>query len=315
MKNMDFHVAWLIFTTQWSRCTCQLMRIPALLLLLFTPLSVAFAEQIPVEVKDDAGRIVKLSQPAKRIISLAPHATELLFAAGAGAAIIGVSDYSNFPEQAKKIFQVGSVFALDIERIVALKPDLVVVWGTGGAKIIAKQLRDQHLVVFESEPRNFETVATSIERLAQLGGTAAVGDKAAAAFRVRLSQIKNTYASERIRPVRVFYQIWHQPLMTLNGQHLVSEMLRLCGAENIFSQLKEISPTVSTEAVIAANPDAIVTTGDVKQDQFAQWRTFTQLTAVKKSQLFVIQDDWMSRPGPRVLDGTEALCKHLSKVN
>lgn len=300
---------------KWMRCTRQLTCLLALILSLFVPPSVAFAEQIAVEVKDDAGRIVKLNHPAKRIISLAPHATELLFTAGAGAAIIGVSDYSNFPEQAKKIAHVGSVFALDIERIVALKPDLVVVWGTGGAKIIAKQLRDQHLAVFESEPRNFETVATSIERLAQLSGTAAVGDKAAAAFRARLTQLKNTYKREKKPPVRVFYQVWHQPLMTLNSQHLVSEMLRLCGAENIFGDLKEISPTVSAEAVIAANPDAIVTTGDVNQDQFAQWRPFSQLTAVKKSQLFVIQDDWMSRPGPRVLDGAEALCRHLSKAN
>jgi iron complex transport system substrate-binding protein len=281
--------------------------LPLLLLPLFAGASIS--------VKDDAGRSITLEHPAQRIISLAPHATELLFAAGANRALIGVSDYSNFPEAAKKIPSVGSAFALDIERVIALKPDLIVVWGTGGAKILARQLREQHLTVFESEPRDFEAVASSIERFAKLADTSAVGDAAAAGFRARLQSLHSSYQlSAKQTPLKVFYQIWQQPLMTLNGEHLISQLLHLCGGENIFSALKEINPTVSLEAVLAANPDVIMSTGDDQQSKanlFEKWRPFQQLNAVRHANLFAVNDDWMSRPGPRILDATEAVCKYL----
>jgi iron complex transport system substrate-binding protein len=273
-----------------------------------------FAET-SITVKDDAGRSITLARPAQRIISLAPHATELLFAAGAERALIGVSYYSNFPDAAKKIPSVGSAFALDIERVIALKPDLIVVWGTGGAKILARQLREQHLAVFESEPRDFETVASSIERFAKLANTSAVGNAAAANFRARLQALRTNYQlSAKQTPLKVFYQIWQQPLMTLNGEHLISHLLRLCGGENIFSALKEINPTVSLEAVLAANPDVIMSTGDDQQSKanlFEKWRPFQQINAVRHTNLFAVNDDWMSRPGPRILDATEAVCKYL----
>ncbi|MBC3884632.1 cobalamin-binding protein [Undibacterium griseum] len=265
-----------------------------------------------VSVKDDAQRNVTLNQPARRIISLAPHATELLFAAGAGSQIAAISDYSNFPDAAKTLPSVGNVFALDLERLLAYQPDLIVIWGTGNARSLANKLRDQHLPVFESEPRDFEMVASSIERLSVLAGTTATGKAAAQEFRQRLAMIQQRYQQPASTPpVRVFYQVWNKPLMTLNDSHLVSAAIRLCGGQNIFGHLKEISPTVTTEAVLAANPDAIITGGD-NTDSLQSWRSFGVLNANKKGHFYAIPADWLNRAGPRILDGTEALCKAIA---
>lgn len=267
-----------------------------------------------VSVTDDGGHTVAMAQPARRIVSLAPHATELLFAAGAGQFVVGVSDYSDYPDAAKKIASVGNIFALDLERLLALKPDLVVVWGTGAAKQLAGKLRSNHLTVFESEPRDYAMVASSIERLARLAGTDAAGQAAATAFRSRLEMLRKTYQpAANTVPVSVFYQVWRQPLMTLNDEHMVSAAIRLCGGSNIFGKLKEISPTVTVEAVLAANPDAIITGGD-NADALADWRQFTSLRAVSRHHLYSVNGDWLNRAGPRILDGTEALCRQIALV-
>ncbi|MEC5216906.1 iron complex transport system substrate-binding protein [Actimicrobium sp. GrIS 1.19] len=264
----------------------------------------------PVTVLDDASRPVTLAAPAKRIISLAPHATELLFAAGAGPKIVGVSAYSNFPAAAANIASVGGAGAVDIERIVTLKPDLVVAWGSGNSALQLGRLRALHIPVFESEPGSYEAIASSLERLGQLAGTAAIGDAAAAAFRQRLQALTASYTH---RPtVRVFYQIWGAPLMTLNRSHIISSAVRLCGGENIFARLPQIAPVVSAEAVLQENPEVIVTGGgDNDAAALNAWRRFPGLLAVQRNNLFVINGDWLARAGPRILDGTEQLCRDL----
>lgn len=264
-----------------------------------------------VSVKDDAQRTITLDKPAQRIISLAPHATELLFVAGAAKNIVAVSDYSDFPAAAKALPSVGNVFALDLEKLLALKPDLVVVWGTGSGKLLVNKLRDNHITVFESEPRDYEMVASSLERLAILAGTPAAGKTAAERFRLRLANLQKQYQSARDKPINVFYQINRKPLMTLNDTHMVSAAIRLCGGKNVFGSLKEISPTVSVEALLAANPDAIITGGS-NTDSLNEWRQFSVLTAAKKNHLYAVNGDWLNRAGPRILDGTEALCKQIA---
>ncbi|MES2105765.1 MAG: cobalamin-binding protein [Pseudomonadota bacterium] len=268
-----------------------------------------------VAVTDDAQRTVSLDKPARRIISLAPHITELLFAAGAGPQIIGVSEYSDYPEQAKKITSVGNVFALDYERLLALQPDLVIVWGTGNGAAIAGKLRDLHLNVYQSDPHDYEGIATSMERLAVLTGTSATGKTAASAFRLRLDTLRKNYRQAAgVKPVTVFYQIWRSPLMSLNDAHMVSAAIRLCGGENIFGKLREISPTVNVEAVLKANPEVIMTTDGEKQEALADWLRFSKLAAVEKSNLYIVKGDWINRSGPRILDGTEAVCKFLDSA-
>jgi len=264
-----------------------------------------------ISVRDDAQRIVTLDKPAQRIISLAPHITELLFASGASKSLVAVSDYSDYPEAAKKLPSVGNVFALDLERILALKPDLVIIWGTGNAKNLANQLRSHQITVFESEPKNYEMIATSLERFAILAGSEASGRQAAGQFRERLETLRKTYAlPASAAPVTVFYQVWNKPLMTLNDEHMVSAAIRLCGGKNIFGSLKEISPTVSTEAVLAMNPDAFITGGN-NTDSLNMWRQYPVLKALKPDHLYAIKADWLNRSGPRILDGTEALCKAI----
>lgn len=261
-----------------------------------------------ISVADDTNQRVTLTAPAHRIVSLSPHATELLHAAGAGSFVVGVIEHSDYPLQAMRITSVGSAAALDMERILTLKPDLVVAWGSGNSATQIAKLRSLGIPVFESEPRDFATIASSLERLAQLAGTDAIGKSAASAFLARLNSITAKY--QHRPPVRVFYQIWRAPLMTLNNAHLVSQALRACGGENIFGKLPQLAPTVSTEAVLQENPEVIVTT-DTTQDDVAGWRSYSNMTAVARGNLFSVNRDWMNRAGPRILDGTEELCRQL----
>lgn len=263
-----------------------------------------------ITVEDDAHHQVTLDAPAHRIVSLAPHATELLFAAGAGHNIVGVSQYSDYPPQAARIASIGSSAAFDVERIAMLKPDLVVAWRSGNSATQVAALRRLGIAVFESEPRDFNTIASSLERLAALAGTEALGRAAARSFRLRLHALEQTYRQRA--PLPVFYQVWKSPLMTLNGEHLVSHVLHLCGARNVFADLPQLVPTVGIEAVLQAKPEAIIGSGS-PQD-LAGWRRFPGLPAVAHGNLFTVHGDWLSRPGPRILDGADEVCKKLDEA-
>jgi iron complex transport system substrate-binding protein len=271
--------------------------------------------QSEISVLDDAQRKVVVSKPVHRIISLAPHVTELIFEAGAGAFLVGISDYSDYPEQAKKIPSVGNIFALDIERLLALKPDLVILWGTGNAKLLAQKLRQHQILVFESEPRNFEMIASSIERIARLAGTDAIGKQHALRFRNRFKSIQDTYQLKPNEiPINVFYQIGSKPIMTINKGHLLTQVLNTCGAKNSFANFKELVPTISAESVIASNPDAIVSSGNNVEQSLGNWFNFKHLKAVQNKYLFVIDGDLINRSGPRILEGTELLCRQLMQI-
>ena len=262
-----------------------------------------------VSAIDDAGHPVRLHAPARRIISLAPHATELLFAAGAGANVVGVSEYSNHPQQAAAIASVGGAAALDFERIVTLKPDLVVSWRSGTPPAQVARLRMLGIPVFESEPADFEAVATSLERLATLANTGDVGNLAAEQFRRRLATLRDAYSTRA--PVTTFFQVWQGPLITLNDAHLASIALRVCGARNVFGGLRQLAPTVSIEAVVKANPDVIVASGNEQAGALNIWRRLPMLKAVAHGNLLVITGDSMTRPGPRIIEATQDLCEKI----
>ncbi|ASW00215.1 cobalamin-binding protein [Paraburkholderia aromaticivorans] len=268
-----------------------------------------------VSVIDDTGATVTLPAPAQRVISLAPHVTEMLYAAGGGAKVIGAVSYSDYPPQAQRLPRVGDNKALDLERIVALKPDLIVVWRHGNAQRQIDRLRELHIPLFFSEPHHLDDVATSLTKLGQLLGTSPIADAAAAAYRHDIATLRSRYASRP--PVSVFYQVWDQPLMTLNGEHMVSDVIALCGGRNVFAKLEPLVPTVSTEAVLAANPEAIVTAapGATKPDttlpQLGAWRAWPSLTAVANNNLFAIDGDLINRPAPRIAQGARQLCEDL----
>jgi len=260
-----------------------------------------------VSVVDDSGNTVTLTAPAQRIVSLAPHATELLFAAGAGNQMVGVSEYSDFPAAAKQLPSVGGSGQLDIERIASLKPDLIVAWSSGNNRRQLARLRKLGLTVFESEPRNFEAIADSLERLGALVGRDE-GRLHAQQFRQQVQTLEQHYAGRS--PVTVFYQIWSAPLMTLNDAHIVSQAIRLCGGVNVFGQLKPLVPTISREAVLTANPDVIIVS-DEKGNGLERWRSFKRMQAVASGNLMTIDGGIMNRAGPRVIEATRTLCEQI----
>lgn len=280
-----------------------------------TLLLAALPATAAVSAVDDAGQTVTLAQPARRVVSLAPHVTEMLFAAGAGERIVGTVSYSDYPPQARTITRVGDNKALDLERIAALRPDLIVVWRHGNAQKQTDRLRALGIPIFTSEPRRLAAIPDNIEKLATLLGTEATARRAADGFRQQVETLRKTYAARP--PVTVFYQVWQQPLMTLNGEHLVSDMLALCGGRNLFAAETPLVPTVSVEAVIAGNPEAMVTAGmgATRSDQplpdFEMWRRWQQVTAVARNNLFVIDGDLINRAGPRVVQGAAQICKDL----
>ncbi len=271
--------------------------------------------QAAVSVVDDAGQTITLAQPARRVVSLAPHVTEMIFAAGGGDRIVGTVHYSDYPPQARDIPRVGDNKALDLERIAALKPDLIVVWRHGNAQKQTDRLRALGLPLFYSEPRKLASIPDNVEKLGTLLGTEATARRAADSFRQQVETLRKTYAARP--PVTVFYQVWQQPLMTLNGQHLVSDMLALCGGRNLFGAETPLVPTVSVEAVVAGNPEAMLTAGmgATRSDQplpdYAMWQRWKQITAVARNNLFVIDGDLVNRAGPRVVQGIEQICKDL----
>jgi len=271
--------------------------------------SAALAAEI--RLTDDGGRSVRLKQPAQRIVSLTPHMTELLFAAGAGEHIVGTVEYSNFPLAARRIARIGDNAQLDLERIVALKPDLIVVWKSGNAQRQLDKLLRLGIPVYYNEPRRLADIARAIEQLGRLAGTDAVALPAAQAFAAREAGLRQRYAGRA--QVTVFYQIWDKPLMTVNGDHLISDVIRLCGGRNVFAGLKLLTPQISTEAVLAADPEAIfgMTAEAGQAENLDEWKRWPRLKAVARGALFAIHADLISRNTPRILDGAEQLCAQL----
>jgi len=261
--------------------------------------------------KDDGGREVRLKGPARRIVTLAPHATEMLYAAGAGDRLVGTVEYSDYPPAAKKVPRVGSYDRFDLEAISALKPDLVIAWETGNPAAPVEKIRALGLTVYASQPNRMEDVAGQLERLGQLAGTEAVANQAAERFRQRLAGLRAGNAGKP--KVRVFYQIWKAPLMTVGGPQIITSAIELCGGENVFGKLAQMAPTVSVEAVLEADPEAIVATGmgDARPEWLDDWNKWTRMTAVKRGNLFHIHPDLMQRHTPRILDGAEQLCADL----
>jgi iron complex transport system substrate-binding protein len=267
-----------------------------------------------VTVTDDTGATVTLRAPARRIVSLAPHVTEILFAAGAGARIIGTVDYSDYPEPAKRLARVGAYSQVDLEMVAALKPDLVIAWESGNLPAALAKLRALGIPVFVNQPDRILDVARSIEQFGRLAGTSLVAEPAAAEFRSRYEGLAARYSS---RPrLRVFYQIWKEPLMTINGKQIISDAIRLCGGENVFAALPALAPRVTTEAVLAANPDVIVASGmgEARPEWLDDWRNWPQLAAAAKGNLYFIPPELIQRHTPRVLDGAERLCKDLEEA-
>ena len=264
-----------------------------------------------VVVRDDTGATVRLPEPARRIVTLAPHLVETLFAAGAGDKLVGTVHYSNFPEAAKTISRVGSYDRFDLESVVALKPDLIIAWLSGNVPASLDKLRALGFPVYVSQIDRIDDVPSEIERFSALAGTSEIGNAAAKRFRERFARLQQRYSN--LPTVRTFYQIWKQPLMTVGGKQIISSVIHLCGGENVFGPLETLAPTVTVEAVIAANPEAIVASGmgESRPEWLDDWKRWKSITAVARNNLFFIDPDLIQRHTPRLLDGAEKLCQQL----
>jgi iron complex transport system substrate-binding protein len=264
-----------------------------------------------IAVVDDAGTTISVAAPARRIIALAPHATELVFAAGAGERLIGVVAGSDWPPAARTLPRIGDAHAIDIERIVALAPDLVVTWPyTTPAQV--DQLRARGIAVMITDPKTIDAIAGAIERIGMLTGTTAAAHAAASAFRAELARVRSE-RGEGPR-VRAFYEIWDSPLYTIGGRHLITQALDVCGAENVFASLATPAPAVTVEAVLAAAPDAIIAASDgaVPPAWLDAWRRWPQLPATRYGNFATVDGNLLHRPGPRFVDGVRSLCAAIA---
>ena len=274
-------------------------------------------------VVDDSGRRFDFQSAPRRVVALAPSLTELVFAAGGGASLVGTTALSDFPEAARRVPRIGDAGRLDVERVLAMKPDLVLVWQRGATSREQEQLAAAGIALFHLEPRRLDDVARAIERLGDLLGTRAVAAARAEALRRSLARLRRDHAG--LPPVRVFYQVWARPLMTINGRQLISDVISLCGGRNVFAGLAPLVPVVSTESVVAADPEAIVTADEqggaapawqrsVDDLAFATWRDHAGVEAVRRGWLYTLNGDGISRLGPRIVDGAAAMCAVLEQV-
>jgi iron complex transport system substrate-binding protein len=278
-----------------------------------TSATAALAE--PVTVIDATGARVSLAAPARRIVSLAPHATELLFAAGAGERVVGVLAPGDWPPEAKRLPRVGDAGGLDLERIVALNPELAVVWPYV-APLEVERLREIGIAVYVSDPRTPEGIAEDIERLGALAGSEIIAMHAAAEFRASLAALASRSGEPYATRLPVFYEIWHQPLYTIGGRHLISAALEFCGGENIFASLALPAPSVSVEAVLEARPAVIVagTDGAIRPAWLDDWKRWKSLPAVSDANLYVVDANLLHRAGPRFAAGVAQLCAALDEA-
>jgi iron complex transport system substrate-binding protein len=288
-------------------------RITTMLLLLLAACGPGMLAASPTSLIDDSGQTVRLAAPAQRIISLAPSMTELLFSIGAGERVVGVIAYSDFPPEARALPLVGRHDMLDMERILSLQPDLIIAWQTGNPRSTIQRLRDLGFNVYVAEPVSLVSIADQVERLALLTGLTERGTQIAETFRADLHSLTLQYADAR--PLRVFYQVWNSPLITVGAPELINDIIEVCGGRNIFADLP-VGPKVSVESVLQRNPEVIIASGEdarrpVWLDDWLQW---PHVHAVNAGHLYSVPPDLVQRHSLRALEGAAQICAHLSAV-
>jgi iron complex transport system substrate-binding protein len=246
-----------------------------------------------------------------RIVSLSPHITELLFAAGAGSRVVGVDDSSDYPAAVAGIARVGEPAALDIELLLKLKPTLIVLWDSGTPARGKAQLERLKLRLYVTDQHHLDDIGATLIELGRLAGTEDVAAAAARRYRSELAQLRAQYAA-RTR-LKVFYQVWDQPLYTLSGAHVVTEVLSLCGGDNIFADLTTLAPAIDKEAVLARDPEVILiaATGAEGARQTLEWSQYPNLRAVQRHDVFTVDPTLLGRMAPRILQGVRDVCALL----
>jgi iron complex transport system substrate-binding protein len=249
-----------------------------------------------------------------RIISLSPHITELLFAAGAGAQVVGVDDSSDYPAAVAGIARVGEPAALDVEGLLRLKPTLIVLWASGTPPSRKAELQRLRLPLYVTDEHRLDDIASTLLEFGRLAGTEAQASAAAQHYQNELAGLRLQYAN---RPrLKVFYQVWDRPLYTLSGGQVVSEVMSLCGGDNVFADLSALAPAIDKEAVLARNPDVILiaATGAEGERQTRQWQQFPTLRAVRGRHIYTVDPSLTGRMAPRILQGVREVCSLLDQA-
>jgi iron complex transport system substrate-binding protein len=251
------------------------------------------------------------AQTVPRIVSLSPHITELLFAAGAGDRIVGVDDSSDYPAAVAGIARVGEPAALDLEGLLRLKPTLIVLWDSGTPARRRADLQRLNLQLYVTDQHRLDDIGTTLLEFGRLAGTEPVAAAAARRYQDELADLRTQYAARR--RLKVFYQVWDRPLYTLSGAHMVSEVLSLCGGDNVFADLKTLAPAIDREAVLTRNPEVILiaATGAEGARQTREWSQFSNLGAVRRHQVFTVDPSLVGRMAPRILEGVREVCSLL----
>ena len=270
-------------------------------------------------VRDDLGSAVEVGPAPLRIVSLTPGATEMLFAAGGGGQLIATVQYSSEPAAARAVPRIGDVATIDMERLVALRPQVVIAWPAGGNPAQRAKIAALGIPLYQQQVARLADLPGSLRRLGTLAGTEPVAEQSAAALEARLGALERTYSAAtppRQRPT-VLLQVWNRPIYTVGGRQLMSDALALCGARNVFADLPEPGPLVDTEAVIARNPDIILAAAPTGEGAtwVADWQRFPGLAAVRNHRVVAFENQALSRLGPSVLDATEELCRTIARVS
>ncbi len=282
--------------------------------LFFVWLAFSTAQADTLRVTDAEGRVLTLAAPAERIVALAPHVVENAFAAGIGDRIVGAVDYADYPEAAAQLPRVGNYTSVSLESIIALKPDLILAWGSGNPRSTLEKLDALGIPVYIDEPRSFDALANTLKDFGTLGGEPVLASQRADQFLQRIQRLRQRYAEAET--VSVFYEVWNQPLQTINGKHLISDVMRLCAGVNVFAEETAIAPLVSVESVIAADPDVIIASGmDASRPEWLdEWLRYPMIHAVATQQLHHIHPDLLQRHTPRIADGAEQMCAQLAEA-
>lgn len=292
-------------TSDWCK------RLLPLLFLAFIGVSDAAGQ--PVSVKDDRGKTITLPHPAQRIVTLAPHLAELTFSAGAGSRVVGVARYSDFPSQARHLPNVGDSALMDFEQIVALKPDVVLAWRSGNAPADVERIEQLGFPVFVSEAARLADLPRVTRAIGTLAGTLPEAASAAARFEKDIRTLRERHANAP--RVRVFYVVWRKPFMTVGGSHLISDVIALCGGENVFAGMRQLAPVVTLEAIIAAKPEAVLGgsspgTGTTFE---SEWRAAAR-EPLRALPAFYVNPDLIQRPTLRMAEGASEVCSALDQV-
>ncbi len=262
----------------------------------------------------------------QRIITVAPHLSEIVEAAGGAERLVSVSAYSNYPPLVKKLPVTSDARSIDLERMKQLQPDLIIYWRSGTPETQIESIkktfankssgsRDQ-VKVISVEPKKLVDIAQDIETVGKILGTEKIAQKNAQLLRSEIKKLKDQYQNPQKRKVRVFYQVWAQPLMTLNQDHLIADIINICGGEQLFANEKLLVPTVSKEAVVKANPEIIFTAVDSPEfkTDWSMWSSIPQLAATQKKAFVDIDGDMISRPSPRIMQGAQKICQAIDRV-